>query len=102
VLPTTNGNRTAVSQGIASGIGPTIQFGANDNQSYHTFRHVDGGGYDSTAVKSAVTSDLTSIGKSLSQGQYTGTVVVDGTTLKYSAYKLSDGTINVGRITPPR
>ena len=35
-------------------------------------------------------------------GQYTGTVVVNGTTFNYSAYKLPRGTINVGRITPPR
>lgn len=88
--------------GVASESGPSIQFGANDNQSYHTFRHIVGGGYDPTAVQSAVTSDLKSIGSSLQQGQYTGTVVVDGTTFKYSAYKLPDGTINVGRITPPR
>lgn len=79
-----------------------IQFGANENQSYHTFRHVVNGGYDATAVQRAVTGDLSNIGASLPQGQYTGTVVVNGTAFKYSAFKLPDGTINVGRITPPR
>jgi len=81
---------------------PAIQFGANDNQSFHTFRHVVNGGYDATAVQNAVAGNLTNIGASLPQGQYTGTVVVNGTTFKYSAFKLPDGTINVGRITPPR
>jgi filamentous hemagglutinin len=81
---------------------PTIQFGANDNQSSHTFRHVISGGYDATAVQNAVTGNLNNIGASLPQGQYTGTVVVNGTTFNYSAYKLPNGTINVGRITPPR
>ncbi|RQV11852.1 hypothetical protein DF132_35635, partial [Burkholderia cenocepacia] len=81
---------------------PGIQFGANDNQSYHTFRHVISGGYDATAVQNAVTGNLNSIGPSLPQGLYNGTVVVNGTTFNYAAFKLPDGTINVGRITPPR
>ncbi|WP_345891761.1 hemagglutinin repeat-containing protein [Burkholderia sp. Tr-860] len=81
---------------------PTIQFGANDNQSSHTFRHVIGRGYDANAVQSAVTDNLNKIGASLPQGQYTGTVVVNGTTFNYSSYKFPNGTINVGRITPPR
>ncbi len=81
---------------------PTIQFGANDNQSYHTFRHVASGGYDVTAVQSAVTGNLSNIGASLPEGLYNGTVVVNGTTFDYSAYKLPNGTINVGRITPPK
>jgi hypothetical protein len=33
---------------------PNIQFGANDNQSSHTFRHAISGGYDATAVQNAV------------------------------------------------
>jgi hypothetical protein len=97
---------TSTGQGAATNTAaegnPTIQFGANDNQSSHTFRHVISGGYDATAVQNAVTGDLNNIGASLPQGQYTGTVVVNGTTFNYSAYKLPNGTINVGRITPPR
>jgi hypothetical protein len=41
-----------------------------------------------------VTGDLNNIGASLPQGQCTGTVVVNGTTFNYSAYKLPNGTIN--------
>ncbi|WGS47531.1 hypothetical protein LFL97_41100 (plasmid) [Burkholderia sp. JSH-S8] len=50
---------------------PAIQFGANDNQSYHTFRHVISGGYDATAVQNAVTGNLNSIGPSLPKGYTT-------------------------------
>ncbi|WP_409975947.1 hemagglutinin repeat-containing protein [Xanthomonas graminis] len=82
--------------------GQAIQFGANQNQSFHTFRHVVNGGYDAKAVQSAVINDLSDIKMSLSQGQYTGTVVVNGVKFIYSAYKLPNGKINVGRITPPR
>lgn len=95
------GAGSEATNGAAKNTSP-IQFGANDNQSYHTFRHVVSGGHDATAVQGAVTSNLNSIGASLPQGQYTGTVVVNGTTFSYRAFKLPDGTINVGRITPPR
>jgi hypothetical protein len=81
---------------------PIIQFGANDNQSYHTFRHVVSAGYDARTVQSAITSDINNIGVSIPQGQYSGTVVVNGTIFNYSAYKLPNGTINVGRITLPK
>ncbi|WP_150624778.1 hypothetical protein [Pandoraea horticolens] len=49
---------------------------------YHfLIRHVISGGYcDATAVQKAVTGDLSDIGASLPHGQYTGTVVVYGTT----------------------
>jgi filamentous hemagglutinin len=97
-----NGNGDEQATDSAAKGNPNIQFGANDNQSSHTFRHVISGGYDATAVQNAVTSDLNNVRASLPQGQYTGTVVVNGTTFTYSSYKLPDGTINVGRITPPR
>jgi hypothetical protein len=97
-----NGNGDEQATDSAANGNPNIQFGANDNQSNHTFRHVISGGYDATAVQNAVTSDLNNVRASLPQGQYTGTVVVNGTTFTYSSYKLPDGTINVGRITPPR
>jgi hypothetical protein len=100
----TTGEAAAGDTTITSTGEPTenIQFGSNQNQNDHTFRHVVNGGYDATAVQNAITSDLNNIGSSLSQGQYTGTVTVNGTSFNYSAYKLPDGTINVGRITPPR
>lgn len=53
-------------------------------------------------VQNAVTGNLNSIGPSLPQGLYNGSVVVNGTNFNYSVFKLPNGTINVGRITPPR
>jgi filamentous hemagglutinin len=79
-----------------------IQFGANENQTTHTFRHVINQGFDADAVQSAISSNLSKVAESLPKGQYTGSVVVKGTTFEYSAFKLPNGTINVGRITPPR
>ena len=35
-------------------------------------------------------------------GGFTSWVTVNGTRLDYSAYRFPDGSINVGRITPPR
>jgi hypothetical protein len=82
--------------------GATIQFGKVENQIAHTFRHIEGAGFDRTVVESAIRQDLNKAAKSLSAGQYNGSVVVNGTKLDYSAFKLKDGTINVGRITPPK
>jgi hypothetical protein len=82
--------------------GVAVQFGKVENQISHTFRHVEKAGFDRTAVQDAIKQNLSKIADSLSSGQYNGSVVVDGTKLDYSAFKLSDGTINVGRITPPK
>lgn len=91
---------------VVSGVGASkadIQFGANENQTTHTFRHVLDQGFDASAVQSAVSSSVGKVAESLPKGgQYTGSVVVKGTTFEYSAFKLPNGTINVGRITPPK
>lgn len=86
------------------GAGKTeIQFGRVDNQISHTFRHIDKAGLDRNAVQQAIRQDLNRMGESLAKGQQaTGNVVVNGTKIEYSAFRLQDGTINVGRITPPR
>lgn len=55
-----------------------------------------------THARGIRSSNLNNIGVSLPQGLYNGTVVVNGKTFNYSAFKLPDGAINVGRITPPR
>jgi len=102
VTPRNTGVVILKNEGAKGGMegGPTIQFGANSNQTSHTFRHVANGGYDVTAVQNAVAGDIKNIGMSLPQGQYTGTVVVNGTTFNYSAYRLPDGTIKDGVQNP--
>ncbi len=77
----------------------SVIFGNNPNQEYHTFRHVDDAGLDKNQVEDAIRQDLAGKESSLPQGLTKGQVQVGGKTLDYHAYKLPDGTINVGRIT---
>jgi hypothetical protein len=86
---------------IMMGMAPVggIRFGNNPNQEYHTFRHLEEAGIDKQAAADAITKDLSGKAESLPQGLTKGQVNVGGRTLDYNAYKLPDGTINVGRIT---
>ncbi len=76
-----------------------IQFGNNPNQEYHTFRHTDELGLNRIDVRNAVEtnlqlhSDLIQTGTPFSQ-----TIVVNGQTVQYTAYRLPNGIINIGRI----
>ncbi|MFM7856152.1 MAG: hypothetical protein ACKPCM_06900, partial [Pseudanabaena sp.] len=79
-----------------------IQFGKVPNQTEHTFRHIDDVGLDREIVQQSIENDLSKAAGELTDGLNKRSVVVDGITLDYSAYKLPDGTVNVGRITPPR
>jgi len=79
-----------------------IQFGKVENQIYHTFRHVDAIGLNREMVQIAITEDINNAVSSLVEGLNKRSVIVDGITLDYVAFKLPDGTINIGRITPPR
>jgi len=81
--------------------GLKIAFGRNANQIYHTFRHIDGL-VDRAKAIAKITEDLNSAADSLKPGDNIRKVIVDGIELTFNAHKLPDGTINVGRITPPR
>lgn len=81
------------------GSGSKVRFGNNANQEYHTFRHVEEAGINKQAAEDAIRSDLAGKEDSLPQGLTNGQVQVGGRVLDYVAYKLSDGTMNVGRIT---
>ncbi len=83
----------------AAGQAAAIIFGNNPNQDYHTFRHVEDAGINKNAAEQAIRQDLAGKESSLPQGLTKGSVNVGGKTLDYNAYKLPDGTINVGRIT---
>lgn len=76
-----------------------VRFGNNPNQEYHTFRHVEEAGIDKQAAEEAIRNDLAGNENTLPQGLTTRQVNVSGRTLQYNAFKLADGTINVGRIT---
>lgn len=64
--------------------------------------HVEAAGFQREVVGRAIQKDLSKVGADLKDGPYAGFVIINGTRLDYSAFKFSDGTINVGRITPPK
>lgn len=76
-----------------------ITFGRNPNQEYHTFRHTDELGLSRNDVESAVRFDLQQNANMITPGSpFNQTVNINGQNIQYTAYKLPDGTINVGRI----
>jgi RHS repeat-associated protein len=92
-------NLISSAQGVNDGL--TISFGQTDNQVYHGARHLIEGGYDVPPTQALIRRDIQQNVPSTSGG-FTGSVNLNGTQINYSAYKFPNGTINVGRITPPR
>lgn len=78
-----------------------IQFGKGTNQVSHAFRHIDGV-VDQTKAVTAITNDLNAAASVIKSGNNIRKLVVDGVEVTYNAFRLPDGTINVGRITVPR
>lgn len=76
-----------------------IEFGRNENQLHHTFRHVERAGFNPEAVEQAIREQLSQVEAEMLPGLTIGHIVVSDTVLEYSAYKLPDGRIHVGRIT---
>ncbi|WP_413614876.1 hemagglutinin repeat-containing protein [Halomonas cupida] len=75
-----------------------VSFGRNANQDYHVWRHVeDELGMSRQRVQDAVVADLPPV-SNLSSGLNVRFVTVDGVRLQYNAFKLPDGTVNIGRI----
>ncbi|MFY0480916.1 hypothetical protein [Achromobacter marplatensis] len=75
-----------------------VSFGRNLNQDSHVWRHVeDELGMNRKHVQDAVLADLPSI-SNLSDGLNVRFVIVGGVRLQYNAFKLPDGTVNIGRI----
>lgn len=79
-----------------------VRFGKDANQERHAFRHTDKAGLDREAVRDAIKKDLSKQAETMKEGLVNGQVKVNGINVDYAAFKFSDGTINVGRITPPR
>jgi len=75
-----------------------VSFGRNSNQDHHVWRHVeDELGMNRQDVQRAVVADLPPI-TNLSNGLNVRYVTVGGVRLQYNAFKLPDGTVNIGRI----
>jgi len=79
--------------------GPKVQFGQTENQIYHAFRHTEKLGLDRLIVRSAVEQDFKSVFTQVVEGESLNRIIeVGGIRIQYSAYKLKDGTFNIGRI----
>jgi YD repeat-containing protein len=80
-----------------------VDWGKNDNQIAHTFRHLEERNIPVEPVKDAIVADLEEAiaALPLREGQ-TRTVVVDGTAIDYGVYKTGDNSVRVGSIRPPR
>ena len=88
-----------VLDGIPGGGSCKVQFGKTANQIYHAFRHVDDLGLDRVKVQKAIITHFKDVGHRVVAGKpFNQVVTVDGHKIQYTAYKLSDGTINIGRI----
>ncbi|WP_036027797.1 polymorphic toxin-type HINT domain-containing protein, partial [Leptospira licerasiae] len=82
---------------------PIIRFGANANQEYHTFRHIVEAGMDKVVVQKAILENLNKIAPTMQAGGNATyhTIMVEGRSITYAAYRFLSGEINVGRITVP-
>ncbi len=80
---------------------PTIRFGNNANQTYHTFRHIVAAGMDQAAVQAAIQADILANSSAINAGLNVRSITVGGQRITYHAFQLPDGVINVGRITIP-
>jgi len=76
-----------------------IQFGKDANQVEHAFRHTDALGLDRGVVQSEVQAHLKTVASQITPGKpFNQVIEVGGQRMQYTAFKLQDGTINVGRI----
>lgn len=72
------------------------------NQVDHTFRHVDKAGFLRADVRIVIQKDLSQNMDAIREGFNARSVDVGGVRLDFRAFRLPDGTINVGRITLSR
>lgn len=76
-----------------------ITFGQNENQVYHTFRHIDQLGLSRDVVTKTIMKDIAKKTTEIVEGRpFNQRIEIMGHRLQYTAYKLSNGKINIGRI----
>ena len=76
-----------------------ITFGQNENQVYHTFRHIDQLGLSRDVVTKTIMKDIAKKTTEIVEGRpFNQRIEIMGHRLQYAAYKLSNGKINIGRI----
>lgn len=76
-----------------------VQFGKTENQIYHAFRHTDALGLDRELVRSTIYKHFKRVSSQVITGKpFTQIIEVEGKRLQYTAFKLSSGIFNIGRI----
>ena len=87
------------SKNVINGFKNTITFGQNENQIYHTYRHIDQLGLSREIVTKAVMKDVARKISEIVEGRpFNQRIEIMGYRLQYTAYKLNNGKINIGRI----
>ena len=92
-----NGLAAKTGAGVVDDI--AIQFGKNANQTQHAFRHTDALGLNRSVVQSGVQTHLKTVALQITPGKpFNQVIEVGWQRIQYTAFKLPDGTVNVGRI----
>lgn len=88
---------TTVAEGAAQRL--TVTFGRDPNQVSHAFRHVDKMGLVRAEVQAAIERHLPTVVENIPKGRPLNQIIeVAGKRIQYSAFRLPDGSINIGRI----
>ncbi|HRP03180.1 MAG TPA: hypothetical protein PLE30_11085, partial [Candidatus Kapabacteria bacterium] len=76
-----------------------IHFGKAENQINHAFRHTDELGLDRSLVQSIVERHFKPLSTKVVTGEpFNRIIEIGGKRIQYTAFKLPDGTFNIGRI----
>ncbi|QTR48984.1 hypothetical protein [Candidatus Thiothrix anitrata] len=76
-----------------------VQFGKDANQIYHAFRHTDALNLDRQVIQERIQNHLETVSSLIPPGKPSNQIIeIDGYRIQYTAFKLPDGTINIGRI----
>ncbi|MCE2495534.1 MAG: hypothetical protein J4F31_02990 [Flavobacteriales bacterium] len=77
----------------------TIQFGKGANQVSHAFRHTDKLGLNRSLVQSSVETHFKTVSSQVVAGKPFNQIInIGGQRIQYTAFKLPNGTFNIGRI----
>jgi hypothetical protein len=94
-----NGERKVAQESMNLAEDLSIKFGNTENQVNHTFRHADALGLDRSLVQSTVQSHFKTVSSQVvARKPFNQIIEIGGKKFQYTAYKLSDGTFNIGRI----
>lgn len=76
-----------------------VQFGKTENQIHHAFRHTDALGLNRSLVQSTIRNHFKAVSSQVPVGKPLNQIIeIGGKRIQYTAFKISDGTFNIGRI----